>query len=324
MTTNNNNIQQASQHTSVQSEQSIVTLQILPAPDALSVLSRLEQCENYINQQQQLQQQSSQDNTTNDNTEQQSSYQQLLDRIAQLEQRLYELENHNKCISIQNDKLTIEINKMNNLYKTTQAIMNMLNSLVKNVQHIQNVVKTLNDRVDMISKNIDKASDNKKEFLVETDIIDNVKTNTNDIPDYISTPLYTVDNCKKSHNVTQQQQQHNTHDQLIHDKAKYYYPHPSSINKVQRDNNIQLTNLPHYSQQYDNMYNRLQDIGYTRFNTTNNKTNTKYSSNGRSTDGSSMNINNILGSRTSIKLYPKYSSGDTMKHLLTDAGMGIG
>lgn len=322
MTTNNNK-QQVSQHTSVQSEQHLVALQILPVQDASSMLSRLEQCENYIKKQQQLQQQSSQDNTTNDNTEQQSSYQQLLDRIAQLEQRLYESENHNKYISIQNDKLTIEINKMNNLYKTTQTIMNMLNSLVKNVQDIQNVVKTLNDRVDMLSNNIDKTSDNKKEFLVETEIIDNDKTNTNDIPDYISTPLYTVDNCKKSHNVPQQQQQqHNT--QPIHDKIKYYYPHPSSINKVQRDYNIQLTNLPHYSQQYDNVYNRLQDIGYTQFNTTNNKTNTKYSSNGRNIDGSSMNINNTLGSRTSIKLYPEYSSGDTMKHLLTDVGMGIG
>ena len=46
------------------------------------------------------------------------------------------------------------------------------------------------------------------------------------------------------------------------------------------------------------------------------KTPGKYSSNGINSDGSLMNLNNTLGEKPSIKLFPKYNSGNTMKNLL--------
>ena len=42
----------------------------------------------------------------------------------------------------------------------------------------------------------------------------------------------------------------------------------------------------------------------------------QYGSNGVNSDGSLMNLNNKLGEKPSIKLFPKYNSGNTMKNLL--------
>ena len=49
----------------------------------------------------------------------------------------------------------------------------------------------------------------------------------------------------------------------------------------------------------------------------------KASSNGGNVDGSSMNVGNVLGERPSIRLYPHYATGEAMKQMLTDEGMGI-
>ena len=49
----------------------------------------------------------------------------------------------------------------------------------------------------------------------------------------------------------------------------------------------------------------------------------QYGSNGINTDGSCMNVGNTLGERPSIKLFPKYNSGTTMRTLLADCG-GLG
>jgi len=49
----------------------------------------------------------------------------------------------------------------------------------------------------------------------------------------------------------------------------------------------------------------------------------QYGSNGINSDGSLMNVGNVLGTRPSIKLFPKYNSGTTMKNLLADCG-GLG
>lgn len=49
----------------------------------------------------------------------------------------------------------------------------------------------------------------------------------------------------------------------------------------------------------------------------------QYGSNGINTDGSCMNVGNTLGDRPSIKLFPKYNSGNTMRALLADCG-GLG
>jgi hypothetical protein len=49
----------------------------------------------------------------------------------------------------------------------------------------------------------------------------------------------------------------------------------------------------------------------------------QYGSNGINSDGSLMNVGNKLGDRASIKLFPQYSSGDTMRALLADCG-GLG
>jgi len=46
------------------------------------------------------------------------------------------------------------------------------------------------------------------------------------------------------------------------------------------------------------------------------KTPVKQSSNGINSDGSLMNLNNKLGEKPSIKLFPKYNSGNSMKKLL--------
>eukprot|EP00163_Fabomonas_tropica_P031173 TRINITY_DN731_c0_g1_i5.p2 TRINITY_DN731_c0_g1~~TRINITY_DN731_c0_g1_i5.p2 ORF type:complete len:107 (+),score=23.46 TRINITY_DN731_c0_g1_i5:89-409(+) len=48
----------------------------------------------------------------------------------------------------------------------------------------------------------------------------------------------------------------------------------------------------------------------------------KPSSNGARTDGTSMNVGLELNDRPSIRLFTQYSSGDAMKALLTDEGMG--
>jgi len=49
----------------------------------------------------------------------------------------------------------------------------------------------------------------------------------------------------------------------------------------------------------------------------------QYGSNGINSDGSLMNVGNKLGEKPSIKLFPKYNSGDTMRALLADCG-GLG
>jgi hypothetical protein len=49
----------------------------------------------------------------------------------------------------------------------------------------------------------------------------------------------------------------------------------------------------------------------------------KSTSNGINSDGSLMNVGNRLGDRPSIKLFPQYNSGDTMRALLADCG-GLG
>ena len=53
------------------------------------------------------------------------------------------------------------------------------------------------------------------------------------------------------------------------------------------------------------------------------KTPGQYGSNGINADGSLMNVGNKLGDRPSIKLFPQYNSGDTMRALLADCG-GLG
>ena len=49
----------------------------------------------------------------------------------------------------------------------------------------------------------------------------------------------------------------------------------------------------------------------------------KASSNGGNSDGSSMNVGNVLGERPSIRLYAHHANGDAMRQMLTDEGMGI-
>lgn len=53
------------------------------------------------------------------------------------------------------------------------------------------------------------------------------------------------------------------------------------------------------------------------------KTPGQYGSNGINSDGSLMNVGNKLSDRPSIKLFPQYNSGDTMRALLADCG-GLG
>ena len=53
------------------------------------------------------------------------------------------------------------------------------------------------------------------------------------------------------------------------------------------------------------------------------KTPGQYGSNGINSDGSLMNIGNKLGDKPSIRLFPEYNSGDTMRNLISDCG-GLG
>ena len=50
---------------------------------------------------------------------------------------------------------------------------------------------------------------------------------------------------------------------------------------------------------------------------------TKPTSNAANLDGSSMNVGNALSDKPSIRLFPHYATGDAMKTLLTDEGMGL-
>lgn len=233
-----------------------------------------------------------------------SDLKQLLARVDSLEQRVTESEQHNKYISTENDRLTIQLNKIDNLYKVTGTVMQMINTLATTMQKLQLELIAVDSKVSSstatVQNNVQQTLDNVVQRVNEPQ--------QHEVPNRVVTPLYN-DTATGTVQI---------------DGSKYNYPHPSADKSAQRDANVHLTQQPHYSQAYDMTRSaiRLQDIGAIKPQFS--SVPVKATSNARNTNSTSMNVNNTLGSKTSVKLFPKYSAGNTMKYILTDEGMGIG
>ena len=225
----------------------------------------------------------------------------LIQRVTQLEVRMNQSEQHNKYITAENERLTIQLNKLDLLHRTTSTIMNMINTLASTLQKQQYELIEFDNKIKLLSPS-------------GTNHIPSDEHTNHNIPSIINTPLYT-----------------NTLDSIATTiepiNTKYYYPHPSTIKELQHgsscSSNINTTQpTAYYSQSYDILRDKLQHVGTS--NTKYSNVSVKPTSNARNTNNTSMNVNNVLTSRPSVKLFPKYSSGEAMRNMLTDDGMGIG